>query len=95
MLHNFTYIQQNLVEWSMQGYIYALGFLAWPLIFSGVVGYVYLKQQSAVAAVVAVLIIFAAFGNAFVGVDIFVSLMYIITALVMTALLLVFLSRRR
>jgi len=55
---------QNLVEWSTHGYVMALGFFFWPLVFTGIIGYVYLKQQSLVAAAMAILILFAAFFNA-------------------------------
>lgn len=94
-MHNWTYWQQHLMELSMQGYEDALGLFVWPLIFTAIIGYVYLKNQSAVAAVAAILIIFAAFGNALVGIDPWYSLMYILVALVITALVLIFITKIR
>jgi len=93
--HNFTYIRENLVSWSLQGYESALGFLFFPLIFTGVIGYVYLKNQSVVILGVAILIIFAAFGNSLINVDAWVTAMQIILALIITALLLFWVSKRR
>ena len=95
MEHNFTYIMQHFMEWSMQGYEMVLGVLVWPLIFTAIVGYVYMKNQSAVSAAVAILIIFAGFINALLGVDLWVNLMYLLTSLAITALFLVFLTKVR
>lgn len=95
MIHNFTYIQENLVAWSLQGYVTVLGFFFLPLIFCIISGYVYLNQCSATAAVVALLILFSIFGEMLLGVEIFTMLMHIIVALVMTALLLIFLTKVR
>ena len=94
-MHNWTYWSEHLFELSMQGYVNVLGFFVWPLIFSAVIGYIYLKNQSVVAAAIAILIIFAAFGNYLVGVDAWYSIMYIIVALAITALVLVFLTKWR
>jgi len=94
-MHNFTYWQQHLFEQIMYGYNAVLGLFVWPLIFTAVIGYVYLKQQSFVAAAVAAMIIIAVFGNYMVGMEIWVSLMYILVALAITALFLMFLSKRR
>ena len=83
------------MDQAMLGYMDVLGVFVWPLIFTAVIGYVYLKNQSAVAGAAAILILFAAFGNALAGVDPWYSLMYILVALVVTALLLVFLTKYR
>jgi hypothetical protein len=79
----------------MYGYNAVLGFFVWPLIFCAVIGYVYLKQQSFVAAAVAAMIIIAVYGNYIANMDIWLSLMYILIALAVTALFLIFLSKRR
>lgn len=94
-MHNWTYWSEHLTELSMQGYMNVLGVFVWPIIFTAIIGYVYLKNQSAVAAVAAILIIFAAFGNALLGVDVWYSLMYILVALVVTGLVLIFLTKIR
>ena len=92
---NWTNITTDFMDWSMQGYSNILGVFMWPVIFSAVIGYVYLKQQSAVAAAVAILIIFAAFSNAMLGVENWTSLMHIFVSLIATALFLLFLTRMR
>jgi len=94
-MSNFTYWQENLLSQIMLGYETALGFFVWPLLFIAVIGYVYLKQQSFVAAAVAAMTIFAVFGNYLIGVQTFVNLMYILVALAVTALFLIFLTKRR
>ena len=94
-LINWTNWSNNLIDYSLQGYTEVLGFLFWPIIFSAIIGYVYLKNQSITVAAVFILIIFAAFGNHFVGVDEWYSLMYILVALAVTGLLLLFLTKTR
>jgi len=79
----------------MLGYMNVLGVFVWPLIFTAIIGYIYLKNQSAVAGVAAILILFAAFGNALMGVDPWYSFMQIIVAIVVTALILVFITKFR
>ena len=94
-LTNFTYWQQNLVEMSMQGYVNALGFFFYPILFTFIIAYVYIKMQSAVAAVVILLLIMAVFGNTLLGVDIWVTIMHILAAIVTMSLVLVFIIKRR
>lgn len=94
-MHNWTYITQNFVEWSTKGYVLALGFLFWPMVFTSIIVYVYLKQQSLVALAVVSLIIFAAFGNALLNVEPFMNFLYIGVSLIMTALVLWFILKRR
>ena len=79
----------------MQGYETALGVFVWPIMFMGVIGYVYFKQRSYIAAAVAAMIIVSVFGNYMAGMEIWMSVMYILVALALTALLLIFLTRRR
>ena len=79
----------------MQGYETALGVLLWPLLFSGVIGYVYLKQQSYTAGAVAAMIIISVFGNYLLAVPGFMIFIYLFVSLTITALILVFISRRR
>lgn len=80
---------------SLQGYENVVGVFIWPLIFTPIICYVYLKNQSATAGVTAILILFAAFSNALIGVDAWYSLMYIIVGLVITVLILVFITKIR
>jgi hypothetical protein len=79
----------------MQGYSTVFGIFLWPLLFMGVIGYVYLKQQSFVAAAIAVMIIVSVFGNILMGVTEVVILLYLFVSLAMTGLLLVFIGKRR
>ena len=58
-------------------------------------GYIYFKQQSVIAAAVAILVIMAGLGSAFVGLNPFVEFLLIIVTLVITGLLLMFLTRIR
>jgi hypothetical protein len=94
-MHNFTYIQQHLVEWAMSGYTTVLGVFVWPIIFTGVLGYLYLKNQSLVILAAGILMIMAVFGNALLGVDVFINLLYVVTAMIVAALFLIFFVRRR
>ena len=97
MLHNWTYIWGNFTDWSLSAYtgIPVLGTFFWPLIFTAVIGYVYLKQQSFTAAAIVTLILVAAFGNTISGVPYWFTLMHILVALAITGLFLVFLTKLR
>jgi len=92
---NFSYVRQHFIEWSLQGYTTAFGFFFWPLVFTTCIGYVYIKQRSATAAVAAILIIFATVGSYLTNVGAWVTLLYILVSLAFTGLLLVFIIRRR
>lgn len=98
---NFTQILQNLSSWSMQGYYgseYAvIGNFFWPIVFMGYFGYIYTRNQSAVSAVIGMIILFSAFGatSIFAGVEVFTIFMHLVTTLVLTALFLLVLSKRR
>lgn len=94
-LHNFTYIQEHLMEWVMQGYTAALGIFVWPLIFTGILGYVYLKNQSLVIVAAGILMIMAVFSNAFIGMNPWVNLLFVFTAMIVAGLVLFFFVRRR
>ena len=72
----------------------ALGFLFYPLIFTAILGYVYLKNQSVVVLAAAILIFVVAFGNTLFGVGIFGTFLHIIVALAFSVLMLIFISRR-
>ena len=96
MKHNFTWIMQNFVEWSTGPFITAMGFFFWPLIFTGLIGYVYLKNQSLVITVAAILIIFAAFSNALIlSVQPWINFLYIAVSAVVAALFVVIFLKGR
>lgn len=92
---NWSEWQNSLVEKSFGPYEAILGVFAWVLIFSGIIGYVYLKQRSYTAAAVAALVIVTVFTNYWYGVETWLTIIYIFTALAFTALLLIFISKRR
>lgn len=94
-LHNWTYIMQNFSSWSMQGYTNALGIFVWPIIFSAVLGYIYLKNQSLIMLAAGILIIMATFINYFVGMEIWINILFILFAMIITGLFLFFFVRRR
>ena len=79
----------------MSGYTTALGVFVWPLIFSAILGYVYLKNQSLLMVAAGALMIMAVFGNALIGMEVWINLLYVLTALIIAALFLIFFVRRR
>lgn len=94
-LHNFTYIQQHLIEWSMSAYTNILGGLAWALIFTAILGYVYLKNQSMIMVAATILMIMAIFSNALIGLEMWMNLLYVFVAIIVSAVFLIFFVRRR
>lgn len=92
---NFTEIQHNIIPWMTQGYTIVFGFMFLPIFYMGIIGFVYARMQSATAAVIAILIILSAMGNAFLGVPLLVSFLQIIVALIMSILVVYFISRMR
>lgn len=93
MQHNWTWISQHLFEWSFQGYETALGFLFWPIFISGVIGYVYLKNQSLTVAAGSILILIAVFSNTLAGVPVFTNFLWVATALIFTAVIIIIIRR--
>jgi len=94
---NFTYVQQHMIEFMIQGYVDVVGYFFWPIVFSAVIAYVYVKNTSAVSAAVAILIVFAGFGgtNVFLHVPLFTMLFQLIVALAISGLVVVYFTRRR
>lgn len=78
-----------------QGYTVVFGFMFLPIFYMGIIGFVYARMQSATVAVVAILIIFSAMGNAFLGVPVLASFLQILVALVMSILVVYFISKMR
>jgi len=98
-MNNLTYIMEHFMDWSMQGYepVDAIGFFIWPIIFSAVIGYIYIKNSSAISATVAIIIIFATLSTTgwIAGVPILALFFQVIVALSITGVVLVLLTRRR
>jgi hypothetical protein len=92
---NFTYIQHHIVEWTTQGYVVVFGFFFLPIFYMGIIGYVYTRMKSATAAVVGILIVISAMSDAFLGVPLLMSFLQIVVALVMSVLVVYFISRIR
>ena len=97
MAINFSDIVNGtgIIEYSMQAYVGILGVFTYPLIFCGVIGYVYMKQQSVVAAAIATLVLFSAFDIVVLGAGIFVTVMHILVTIAIGALFLMFFTRWR
>ena len=96
-MNNITYIMENFWAWSTQGYIDTVGYFFWPIMLSAAIGYIYLKNQSVIAAVVAILLFLAAFGSSgiFIHLSPFVMILQLIVTISLTGLVVLFLSRWR
>jgi len=93
---NFTELINGtgIIDYSMSAYIGILGVFTYPLIFCGIIGYVYMKQQSVVAAAIATLVLFTAFDVA-TGVEGFIMLLHILVTIAVGALFLLLFTRWR
>jgi len=86
----------GLIEYSLGPYTSLLGYFTYPLIFSGIIGYVYIKQQSVIAASAVTLICFAVFDiAAFPGVEPYTILMHILVSFAVGSLFLMLFIRSR
>jgi len=98
-MNNLTYIMEHFMDWTMQGYkpTDAIGFFIWPIIFSAIIGYIYIKNSSAISASVAIIIIFGALAATgwIAGVPVLALFFQVIVALSVTGVVLVLLTRRR
>ena len=97
MAVNWSDWSSDLIGKSMAGYETSMGAFAWVLIFTGIIGYVYIKQQSFVAAAVASAVLLTAFAATgyLVGVDSWVLLITVFLSLSFTGLFVLFISKRR
>lgn len=88
---------ENFWAWSTQGYTETVGFFFWPIVLSAIIGYIYLKNQSVVAASVAILIFLGAFASTgiFIHVSAFVLILQLVVTLACTGLVVLFVSRWR
>jgi hypothetical protein len=94
---NFTDIMENFWTWSTQGYTTTLGPYFYPLMMSGIIGYLFIKTESGLVATVATLLIVGAYTAAgiFSGVGPFSLLLQILGTLVTVGLIVLFVSRWR
>ena len=84
----------GILDYSLSAYTGILGSFFYPVIFCGIIGYVYMKQQSVIAASVATLILFGAF-DIVTQVPMFVMIMHILVTIAVGALFLLFFARWR
>jgi len=82
----------GIIDYSMSAYVGILGVFTYPLIFCGIIGYVYMKQQSVIAAAVVTIILFAAF-DLVTQVPIFVTLLHIFVTIAVGSLFLMVFAR--
>lgn len=96
-LTNFTNIMSDFWDWALQGYVNIVGFLFYPIVFSAIIGYIYLKNQSALSAVIAILLFFGAFGatGVLANVPALNMAFYLIVCIVSGVLVLLFVSKWR
>ena len=94
---NFSDFTTNFWEYAFRGYYNALGFLFYPLILGGIIGYVYVKTQSALAATVAILLVFVGYGatGIFANISPFIIFLQIVATLSTVGIIILFLSRWR
>jgi len=96
-MHNFTYVIENFWSWSTQGYTTAIGFYFYPLIFSGIIGYLYIKTESALVASIAILLLVGGYTatGIFSDVQPWKLFLQIVVTLTSIGLIILFLSRWR
>jgi len=96
-MNNFSYIFENFISWSTQGYTDIFYWFFWPILIAIVIGYVYLSNQSVVTAAVATIILFGAFASTsiFAGVSMFTMFFQGVVVLALTGLVLLFITRFR
>lgn len=62
MAVNWTNISGNWTTWVTDAYTNILGDWFWPIVFFGVIGYIYAVNRSVTVAAVAICIVFGVFG---------------------------------
>lgn len=62
MAVNWTNISGNWSEWVTSAYTGVLGDWFWPLVFIGIIGYIYAINKSVTSAAVAICLVFGIFG---------------------------------
>lgn len=94
---NWSNITGDWMSWITTGYTNVLGSWFWPLVFVGIVGYVYAVHKSAIAAAAAILLAFGIFGitGIFAGVAQFSYLFQTITVISFSALFVTLFTMRK
>lgn len=60
---NWTTISNNWVDFAMSGYTNIFENFTYPLVFLGIIGYIYAVNRSAISAAAGICIIFAVYGG--------------------------------
>jgi len=94
---NWSDWSSDFIGKSMAPYETVMGVFSWVLIFTAIIGYVYVKQQSYVAAAAAGIVLLTAFAATgyLVGTDSWILLITIFISLAVTGLFVLFISKRR
>jgi len=94
---NWSDWSSDLIGKSMAPYETTMGVFAWVLIFTAIIGYVYLKQQSYIAAATAGIVLLTAFAATgyIVGADSWILMITIFISLAVTGLFVLFIAKRR
>jgi hypothetical protein len=95
---NWSNISGNWMGWFTEGYTNILGVWFYPLVFAGIIGYVYALSHSATAAAVTICLAFGIFGVAGIFADVpqFANIMYaVILASFSGAMIAIFAGRKR
>jgi len=97
MAISFTNFSGDFINWSLTPFQTYVGFMMWPIIFTGVIGFVYVITENIGSTVAAIFIIFALFGttNAFIQAPEFSSIFFLISALGLSGLVLTIFIKRR
>lgn len=94
---NFTVIRQDFIHYAILGYTNVVGFFFWPILFSSIIVYLYVKNKSAVVAAVAILVFFGGLAGTdiFLEVPLVVAFFHVVTSIILAGLAVVFLTRVR
>lgn len=94
---NFTEIMENFWTWSTQGYTTALGPYFYPLMISGIIGYLFIKTESGTVATVTTILLLGTYTAAgiFAGVSGLNLLLQILGTIATVGLIILFVSRWR
>jgi len=94
LITNYTTIMGDFWTWTTKGYITSIGLLFYPIFLGGIIGYIYTKQQSVVAAAVTILVLVTALTGLFTD-DIILMFLHLLVALIISGLFLMFVIKVR
>ena len=96
-MQNYTNFINNFWDYALRGYNTSLGYFFYPLVLGAIIGYLYVKTESALVASVAIILVFIGYGTTgiFANVQPFVIFLQIIVTLSIVGLIILFLTRWR